>query len=196
MTMRVLAMLTLIVSATAAPVCAETWTIGARGGAAYTSVRFEDASATDARWMPVAGVFVTLPPRWGVALQPEVLYAPRGAVLTGSFEGTSIRIDVLDVPVLGRVSLGRRLYVVAGPSFGVRLRAHTRTTFGGVTEEFDVSSQLRRVDVGVTGGAGIQFRALVIDARYTFGLTDIDRDTTDEATTHTRALSFTAGWRF
>lgn len=195
--MRVLTLASiLLLCALTVPVSAEPWAFGVKGGVAYTSIRFEDAASTKPEWQPVAGLFLILPPRWGIALQPEVLYARLGARLTETLDKTTIAIDMLEVPILGRVPLGHRLHLVAGPSVAVRLRARTRTAIGGATEEFDISPQVRRLGVGLAGGAEVQAGALTIGGRYTYGLTDIDKDTTDEATTRTRALSVTAAWRF
>lgn len=173
--------------------------MGVKGGGNFANVKFEATEATTARWFPVVGLFATFPPHWGVSLQPEVLYSMKGARLGGDGAPTSLMLDYVEVPMLGRVSmtaLGRRLYVVAGPSFGVRVRARTRTTFTGVTDEIDIGDQLQRFDLGLAAGGGVEFGALVFDARYTFGLTDIDKDKTDASTARNRVLSLTAGWRF
>lgn len=182
-----------------APLHAQGFALGVRGGGSFANVKFESTGATTARWFPVAGLFATLPPHWGVSLQPEVLYSMKGARLGGDGAPTSLLLDYLEVPVLGRVSMtafGRRVYVVGGPSFAARVRARTRTAFTGVTDEIDVGDGLQRFDLGLSAGGGVEFGALVFDARYTFGLTDIDKDKTDSATARNRVLSLTGGWRF
>ncbi len=199
MTMRVAAVVAAILLGGTAPALAQGFSMGAKGGVNFADVKFDKSGSTSARWFPVAGVFVTLPARFGVTLQPEALYSVKGASLDTGGAPTSVLIDYLEVPVLARISMtafGRRVYVAGGPAFGLRLRARTRSAFTGVTEEIDISDDVKRFDLGVAGGGGVEFGALVVDARYTFGLTDIDADKTDGSTARNRVLSLTAGWRF
>ena len=197
--MRLPAALITILICSGVPIVAQGLSVGVKGGGNFADVKFEDSDATTARWFPVIGLFAVFSPHWGVSLQPEVLYSMKGARLGGSDAPTSLLIDYVETPVLGRVSLkafGRRLYVVAGPSFAVRVRARTRTEFSGATEEIDIGDQVRRFDFGIAGGAGVEFGSLVFDVRYTYGLTDIDKDTTDPAAARNRVLALTGGWRF
>ena len=90
----------------------------------------------------------------------------------------------------------RGYYAVGGATMSVLLRARARTKFSGSTEDVDVADQVERFDFGVTAGGGVEIGRLIIDGRYTFGLTDIDKDTTDASHTKNRALSVTAGVRF
>jgi outer membrane protein with beta-barrel domain len=197
--MRVPAILTAILLCCPAPALAQGFSMGVKGGVNFADVTFDQSGATSPRWFPVAGLFATLPPHWGVTLQPEVLYSMKGARLDAGGAPTSLLLDYVEMPVLGRVSMtafGRRVYVAGGPTFAFRVRARTRSAFSGVTEEIDIGDELRRFDLGIAGGGGVEFGALVFDARYTFGLTDIDKDKTDAATAHNRVLSLTGGWRF
>jgi hypothetical protein len=188
-----------ILISSAVPAFGQGFSMGAKGGGSFANVKFDTSGDTSARWFPVAGLFATFAPHWGVSLQPEVVYSMKGARLGGGGAPTLVMLDYVEVPVLGRVSMtafGRRLYVIAGPSFAVRVRARTRTTFSDVTEEIDIADQVKRFDVGIAGGGGVEFGALVFDARYTFGLTDIDKDKSDASSAHNRVFSLTGGWRF
>jgi predicted small metal-binding protein len=42
----------------------------------------------------------------------------------------------------------------------------------------------------------MEFRRVVVDARYTHGLTDIDKDTSDDVKVANRAVSVTVGFKF
>ena len=199
MTTRLSAALVAILICSAAPVFGQGFSMGVKAGGSFANVEFDPSNDTSARWFPVAGLFATFAPHWGVSLQPEVIYSMKGARLGGTGAPTLVMLDYVEMPLLGRVSMtafGRRLYIIAGPSFAVRVRARTRTTFTDVTEEIDIGDQVKRFDVGLAGGGGVEFGALVFDARYTFGLTDIDKDKTDTATAHNRVFSLTGGWRF
>ena len=76
------------------------------------------------------------------------------------------------------------------------LRARARATFNGFTTELDVMDQVNRFDFGVAMGGGVEFGSIVVDGRYTLGLTDIDKDKSDTVTTKNRTISVTAGFRF
>lgn len=177
--------------------------VGARAGVSLATLRFEgDASGQtlDSRFGGVGGVFVTFPLVSWLELQPEVLYAMKGARLNEDGIASQVWLDYVDVPVLVRFSRrgagAFRYYLVGGPSFGLRVRARTRTDFGGATEEIDISDDVERADLAVVAGGGVEFGALIVDARYSAGLSDIDKDKDDAVTVTTRAFSFTVGVRF
>lgn len=197
MTMRLRAVFTTILICCSGPAFSEGLSLGVKGGVNFANVTFEKTDAAKAKWLPVAGVFVTLPPTLGISLQPEVLYSQKGASLGAG--QASVILDYLEVPVLARRSMtvfGHRLYFAGGPSIALRLRARTRVVFDDVTEEIDTSDDVSRFDVGVAAGGGVEFGSLVFDARYTFGLTDIDKDKAADAKSRNRVLSLTGGWRF
>jgi hypothetical protein len=104
------------------------------------------------------------------------------------------------VPVLARFSkhgAGRNGYYFAGgPFVAFRLRARTRATFSGATEEIDIGEDVERLDFGLTGGGGVEIGSWVFDGRYTHGLKDIDKDKSDSVKVTSRAVSITAGFRF
>lgn len=176
---------------------------GVRGGVNLTTtVTAGDDGGASLDWQlrPVFAGFIT----WRVAswlqAQPEVVYAMKGA---GSDEfgiSSKLLLDYVEVPLLARLSKsafgGRSLYVVAGPSFAWLARAKTRADFGGATEELDIREDVERFDLGVAVGGGIELGSIVVDGRYTHGLSDIDKDTSDDVKVRNRAVSLTVGFRF
>jgi Outer membrane protein beta-barrel domain len=151
----------------------------------------------DYRIGPVAGAFWAIRLASWLELQSELLYSEKGARLTLLGTKSTAVVDYLEIPFLARVPFGsghRRYYAAVGPSLGILLRAKTRTTFGEVTEELDVKDQVESMDYGVAAGGGVEIGKLVIDARYTYGFRDIDKDATSE--TRNRAIALTAGFRF
>ena len=138
-----------------------------------------------------AGVFATLPLGPGFALEPGITYAEKGAVLKGtlpfpaldllnaSVTGTA-RLAYIDVPVLAKVYLTPGLYLYAGPqaSFLVSGKARVDASvlgFSAYKEDFDVASQLRKVDFAAVGGLGYQFdNGLGLSAGYDYGFTSLD----------------------
>jgi hypothetical protein len=185
---------------TTAPASAQDWQAGVRAGVNLANVSTEAAGDTEALDMVprlVAGVFLTWPIASWLDLQPEVLYSAKGARADVEGFESSLLLDYLEIPVLARIPLrmlGRSVSVLAGPSFGVRLRARARADFDGSTEEVDIGDDAERTDVGAVVGAGFEIRSVIIDGRYTFGFTDIDR--AEDVKSKNRVFSFSVGFRF
>ncbi len=55
---------------------------------------------------------------------------------------------------------------------------------------------METIDFGVSMGGGVERGRLVIDARYTLGISDIDKDKTDATKTTNRTVVVTVGYRF
>ncbi len=198
---RVLPIACLALAAGAAPSLAQDSGFGVKGGVnlANQELTGSGAPSTSMRVAAVAGGFLTLPLGSWLAVQAEGLYTMKGAKVSVSGIDSTLQIDYLEVPLLARVRLGsghRHYYVAGGVAPAFRVRARAATTFSTSTEELDVSDQVERFDLGVAAGGGMQAGALVIDARYTFGLRDIDTDKTDSSRTKNRTIAVTAGFRF
>lgn len=182
----------------AAPAMAQGLSFGVKAGVNIGKVTFGGAGErvpVSTRPGPLAGAWVTIPLGW-VTVQPEALYTVKGAsVDIADLEG-SVVVDYLEVPVLARFSLPRGLYAAAGPSVGFRLRAKSRTNFGGSVEEMDLKEEVEPLDTGLVVALGMDVRRFVIDGRYTHGLSDIDADKTDDVTIRTRVFSLAVGFRF
>jgi hypothetical protein len=186
-----------------APAFAQGLGKGVRGGVNLTTTGTEDGNGGAALdWQPraVFAGFIT----WRVAswlqVQPEVVYAMKGGRSEEFGITSKLLLDYVELPLLARWSKGaprqRSLYVVAGPSLGLLVRAKTRADFGGATEELDISDDVERFDLGVAIGGGIELGSILVDGRYTHGLSDIDKDASDDVTVRNRAVSLTVGFRF
>lgn len=175
--------------------------VGVRGGATLSRLQFDvggEAPSTPSRVGLTGGVFVRRPVLRRVDLQVEALYTQKGTKVEESGVTSSVWLDYLDVPVLARVAprRGSRFYLVGGGSFAVRVRARTRTAFGGATEEIDIADEVTSTDLGLVVGGGVEFGRLIVDGRYTHGLSDIDHDTSDDVSIFNRVVSITAGVKF
>jgi hypothetical protein len=158
------------------------------------------------RISPGGGGFVALPVAGPLALQIEALFTPKGAKLPEeSGASATFLLDYLEFPLLGRITVfhssSRAFHVFGGPSAAIRVNAKLKIaqSGGGFTSGVseDISSQVKRFDLGLIAGAGVNAgRHLVIDARYGWGLSDINRSDEDGAGLRTRTLSVLAGFRF
>lgn len=189
---------------------AQSMEAGVKGGVTFATVPQIgqaldfDSSTTDYRAGLAVGGFVTYDVNDWFGVQPELLYVQKGVEVTRTDEAAAptdrVEVDYLEIPVLARFSGGpsdTRVYLFAGPTFGIRLKATIREERGEVTIERDVGDELTRTDVGLTFGGGVQAGFLLVEARYTEGLTHINKPGSPLiADVHNRTFGFMAGVTF
>ena len=152
------------------------------------------------------GGFVVLPLSGRFAAQIEALFTPKGAKLQSGQEGVTMTLllDYFELPLLLRMtatrSATRSFYVFGGPSLGVRTNAKQEVaTSGGAFRSGttdDIGAEVKRLELGLIAGGGVDLgRNAVIDARYFWGLTDVNSDSTG-GRIRNRALTILAGLRF
>jgi hypothetical protein len=141
----------------------------------------------------VVGLFGVVPVNGMFAVQPEFLYSQQGAKVEDGSDKATLKIDYVQIPVLGRIRLGANspAFLLVGPSFGFRTRAEA--DFGGDTQSF--KDDVKGNDVGLVTGISVYSGMFVVDGRYTWGLMNID-DTGDVSNTKNRVFSVSAGIRF
>ena len=155
------------------------------GGGIKAGVNFAKVSGSDEdpgrRIGAVAGVFMTVGLGSVFAIQPEVVFSMQGT----EFSLGTAKADYVQVPLLLRIGssskAGASVYGLVGPSVGIWVRDE------GFTDD------LKRTDVGLVAGAGVTFSRLLVEARYTAGLTEFSKGTT--AYKH-RVWSLMAGLHF
>lgn len=173
-------------------------TYGVKAGVNLADTSFSEGSdvPSSARVGPLVGVFATVPV-WGrLSVQPEAIYSVKGASLDVFDLESHYIVDYLEVPVLVRVAVTRRVHVFGGPSLAYRLRARNRIEFGSSTEEIDIGEEVESFDFGIVGGAGVAFGRWIVDGRFTYGLSDTDADTGGDGKIRNRAFSMSTGFRF
>ena len=193
MTRRITLLALILTIASAAPALAQ-MSYGVKAGINYADVSYDSDVSSSGRIGLLAGGFVTLPLRGWLAAQGEVIYTVKGTTVDVADIETDFIVDYLEVPLLARISFRRNMYVAAGPSMAFRVRARSRTDFGGSTEEIDVKDNVESFDLGVVGAVGIEFGKWVFDGRYTHGLSDLDPS--EDVKTRNRVFSFSAGIKF
>ena len=193
MTLRIPVLALILTIASAAPALAQ-MSYGVKAGINYADVSFDGDVASSGRVGLLAGGFVTLPLCGWLAAQAEVIYTVKGTSVDIADIETDFIVDYVEVPLLARISFRKNMYVAGGPSMAFRVRARSRTDFGGSTEEIDVKDDVESFDLGVVGAVGIEFGKWVFDGRYTHGLSDLDPS--EDAKTRNRVFSFSAGIKF
>jgi hypothetical protein len=175
--------------------------VGIRAGVNLADLSFSsETDVTDSKNLTglVAGLFATVPLNDIVAFQPEALFSMQGTKFSDAGESAKIKIDYFQVPLLGKFKLGKGspVAVLVGPTLGFRTRA--RIEVPGAPNDFsdDFENEIKRFDLGLVTGVGIDVGRLVLDGRYTWGLTNIAKDSSDPGTAKNRVLSASVGVRF
>jgi hypothetical protein len=179
--------------------CAAPYTIGVKGGVAFTNVSPNDAGVVELerKLGPAMGAFVA----WGLgeraALQGEILYVSKGfsygeAEATdnagnsiGTYESLGV-LDYLEIPVLLQIPLMRegsvRPSVLLGPVVSFEVKEALKTT--GAVEASTDTDNFENTDFGLAAGADVRFRTgpawILVEARYTHGLTAVGKDFVDD----------------
>jgi hypothetical protein len=137
----------------------------------------------DSRVGFIGGAFLTYSLNRQFAVQPEILYAAKGAE-KGLFIFTFYwEIDYLEIPVLLKYDLvpdgSVHPNLFAGPALDILLSSK----IGALDESIDVADGMKAMDIGLVFGGGIDYKHFVFDARYTFGMVNtVDADKVNKLT--------------
>jgi Outer membrane protein beta-barrel domain len=200
----VLAVVLAIPSLSAAQVPATEFGVKAGFNISNIKLDADDADLTsDGRAGFLFGLWIArdFNPRAGI--QVEGLFSQKGAEFAtedGVFEDNqdaSFKLTYVEFPVLARVNFpagGATARVLVGPTFAFHVNETIKS--GGVELDGD-DVPLKTFEMGFALGGAVDIRRFVIDARYTWGLTDInDSDDSDDFTVKNNTFSLSFGWRF
>ncbi len=181
-----LAMACFLISAAVAG--AEGVSFGIKGGFAVSSI-----TETPVEWdqgksfRPGLVLGVVMPYAWdnGFSLQPELLYAEKGAE-ANLYEGVvdvdiTLNVNYIEIPLLAMYTFRRdhsfRPLIFAGPFFAYSLSSELKASIGIFSAGIDFSSMTHVTDWGAILGAGFAVKTkngvVTFDARYTRGFTNV-----------------------
>jgi len=184
--------------------------VGVKGGVSLADVpNFADgvdaaSDVLDRRIGYAVGGFVALGLGNGFSIQPEALYTQKGmgASAPGGTASTEfeLKADYVDVPLLARFTFGKGLrgYVFAGPSLNFLISAKAKSGSSEDGPETDVSEDMESFEAALVLGGGIEVGPLLVEARWSEGLTNILADAVSPAGPElkTRTLLVLGGIRF
>jgi hypothetical protein len=121
----------------------------------------------------------------------------------------NLKLFYLDIPLTAKLSLeveGAKVYGVFGPYLGMGFSGNSKSklTAMGETESFDEDVEwgsdeeddhFRRLDYGLTVGAGVEVNAIQIGLTYGLGLANISSYTGDGSKINNRVLGISIGYR-
>ncbi len=110
-----------------------------------------------------------------IGIQPEVLFSKQGSSYRVNTTDVEANFDYINVPIMLKFYLAAGLNLQAGPQFGFLTTSELKETVGSIVTLQDARDRLgRRSDTSLALGAGWDLPfGLTIDARYVFGLSDI-----------------------
>jgi hypothetical protein len=191
----------------AAPSYAQQLSVGVRGGLNFATADAEGSAFSQdvgSRSGFHTGILGVVDISKNFALQTEVIYSQKGfGTGNGSFD---LSVDYIEFPVLAVIKIPGNIspHLYVGPVLG--LESGCRVSSGSV-EDVDCEAAItetlgtprtRGADSGIMLGAGVTldvgFGALLLDALYSYGLTDISEPTDQIESIQTRTFYLSAGF--
>ncbi len=167
--------------------------LGLKGGLNLSNLNVDDVDSKNMRTGYHFGAYLNLPLSDAFSFQPEVLYSTKGSTVEKVYDfagidgtGTAeLKIDYIDVPLLGIFRIGNALELHVGPYIGFLANSSYNLKIEGeldgeYNDEID-SDQLKGLDYGLIGGFALNFSALQVGARYNYGLQKIEDSSTADA---------------
>lgn len=129
-----------------------------------------------------AGIFLTYAVSPKLALQPELLYVPKGSSTDNLFLASGFDCSYLEVPVLLKYNLTQTDRVIpsvyAGPAVGVLLSGELFSDwFISDRDGSDVTDGMKSLEMSLIFGGNLEFASskkfnFFVDVRYSLGLTN------------------------
>ena len=171
--------------------------LGVKGGVQFSTFRFDGSTAADTtrRTDAVGGVFLLFGHE-RVKLQLEGLLGLKGARTATNGRRIDTRILYGEIPVLlriDRVALPRHSVFFSGGG-GLAARWTAKTVTDGITE--DSLATTKRHDIEWIVGGGFTREHVVVEARYTRGLLNVDSTQNAIVKVTNDSVSITAGYQF
>lgn len=161
------------------------------------------------------GATVDLPISEVFSFQPGLLLTTKGLKYDDDFMGVAVKTTAtlyyLDIPLNLKASFpvgeGATLYGAVGPyvDFGLSGKIKATGEYQGQkeTETEDISwgsdedeDDLKRLDLGLTFGGGVELNVLMFGISYDLGLTNISSYQEYGTSVKNRVLKFSVGYRF
>jgi hypothetical protein len=147
---------------------------GIKGGANISNVNGSDVTNTNSVVGFNAGAYLKLPLTHHLSLQPEVLYSGQGFKQSSSGVTATYNENYINVPVLLKYTHFTGVFIETGPQVG--FLASAKASAQGVS--VDYKKYYNSSDFSWVIGVGVKIPAtpISLDARYNFGLSNIENN--------------------
>jgi hypothetical protein len=164
--------------------------VGVKGGADFATLRADGDIEYGYHTDFVVGLYGQVPlANQYLTLQPEVLYARKGASIeTGSDNvDANLNIDYIEIPVLLKANLPLEGQLIpnlyAGPYVGFAVNRESKVSGNGNSTTQDQSDEISSTDYGLALGASFDTSfagyGFTVGGRYDLGLANINDDDSD-----------------
>lgn len=178
--MKRLITLTALAATLSTSVNAQHVTPGIKGGLNFYTINTDNDQTYDGRTSFHLGMLghIHLNKKW--AVQPEIMYSAQGGKYTILGSEITLRLNYINVPVLLQYMFDNGFRLEAGPQFGFLAGAKTVVN-DNITS---IKNDINTFDFALGVGVGYLHTAsgLGIDARYNFGITDINETSSVKST--------------
>lgn len=145
---------------------------GVKGGLNLYNLRGDDISADAKAGIHLGALaHIHLSEQW--ALQPEAMFSMQGASRDQAGDDLNLNLNYLNFPLLFQYMFDNGFRLQAGPQLGFLVSAKEK--FDGDAE--DVKNRFNSIDLSLPIGVGyISPSGFGVDARYAFGLSNVNED--------------------
>lgn len=155
-----------------------------------------DSENSDAKIGFSIGFFADFDLADALIFQPAVLYSTQGAKWSEGDYKAKHKFDYINIPLMLKYEVVEKFYLEAGPQIGFLVSAEGESNFPGESNE-DLKDYVKSVDFSLNVGASYDLiDNLFIGARYSFGLNNINDDSTWDATIKNSNILLSLGYRF
>jgi hypothetical protein len=188
---------------------------GLKAGLNLANMLFKDDDETysgDLKMSPGfhLGATAEFPATEMFSFETGLLLSTKGFNASGENFEERLTLLYLDIPLTGKASYdmgGIKLYGVFGPYVGMGLFGIFKyeDTYDGETEKDyetidwgsdEEKSDYKRLDFGITIGAGVEINAIQLGLSYNLGLANTSPDTEDGYKANNRVLALSVGYKF
>lgn len=164
---------------------------GIKGGINFSNLSTKEADKDKMLTGFNIGLFARMPITKMFAIQPELYYTTKGAQVTynGTFvDGTAqFNLNYIEMPLFFVVNVTENFNIHFGPyiAYLVDGKVKNKSNTDLFNFEDNISTEdYNKVDAGLAAGAGLDFGAFSLGARYTYGLTKVGKERTFMGTSY------------
>jgi len=127
------------------------------------------------------------------SLQPEILFSSKGVKDIEVPDSYNFVLNYIDIPVMAKYYVAEGFSLEVGPQLGILTSA--KITDGNNSEDMKEYVESTEFALGVGMGYGME-NGFFVNVRYNLGLSDIDKDTTDNDYVKNNVIQFSVGYMF
>lgn len=120
-------------------------------------------------------------------------YSQQGAEVTSL--NTTFKNDYITVPVVANIYLFKGFALKAGLQPGFKTKADLEIEGNGSKVSANIKDDVKPFDLSIPVGLSYEFKHFVIDARYTFGTTEIFKDNALDLDSKNLTFQLTLGYK-